>query len=97
MSEAQQGAGLPEKEFDELLASIDAAAPLIKGLRGGDSPPNKQADENDPFARREALLCALKPYLSQERCEAIDYLLRMWRIGQTVKAIGGLYVHSTDV
>ena len=95
MSELPEGGGLPEKEFNELLESIGAAAPLMTKLARPEGGTKQETDNT--FARREALLCALKPYLSKERCDTVDYLLRLWRIGQTVKTIGGLYVHSTDV
>lgn len=93
--ERESGAGLPDEEFSALLASIGTAAPMMKAL----SRPSGEASGNadDPCARREALLCALKPYLSKERCDAVDYLLRMWRTKEAIRAIGGLYVHSTDV
>ena len=93
--ERESGAGLPDEEFAALLEGIGAAAPMMKALM---RPSNtQQVDANDPYARREALLCALKPYLSEERCVAVDYLLRMWRTKEAIRAIGGLYVHSTDV
>ena len=97
MSELPEGGGLPDKEFNELLESIGAAAPLMKNLMHPSAESGTREAKDNTFARREALLCALKPYLSKERCDTVDYLLRLWRIGQTVKTIGGLYVHSTDV
>ena len=87
--------GLPDAEFAALLQGIDAAAPLMKALLP--QKPTQTLTTDDPCARREALLCALKPYLSKERCDAVDYLLRMWRTKEAIRAIGGLYVHSTDV
>ncbi len=93
--ERNEERGLPDEEFAALLQGIDAAAPLMKALLP--QKPIQSAASEDPCARREALLCALKPYLSKERCNAIDYLLRMWRTKEAIRAIGGLYVHSTDV
>lgn len=93
--ERTDGAGLPDGEFRAILEGIGAAAPVMKTLMR--PPSGVSADADDPYARREALLCALKPYLSKERCDAVDYLLRMWRTKEAIRAIGGLYVHSTDV
>lgn len=93
--ERADGAGLPDEEFKALLESIGAAAPVMKTLMRPQGGGIEHTD--DPCARREALLCALKPYLSKERCDAVDYLLRMWRTKEAIRAIGGLYVHSTDV
>ena len=93
--ERESGTGLPDEEFSALLNGIGAAAPMMKALMRPSG--NTGAEVSDPCARREALLCALKPYLSKERCDAVDYLLRMWRTKEAIRAIGGLYVHSTDV
>lgn len=35
--------------------------------------------------RRIALLCALKPYLSPRRCEAIDYFTKISKMGDVMK------------
>jgi hypothetical protein len=37
----------------------------------------------------EALLHALKPYLSPTRREAADYLLRLWRLGALIRNMTG--------
>lgn len=34
-----------------------------------------------------ALLCALKPYLSEERCRAIDYIIKIDRLGDVLKTL----------
>ena len=97
MSEEHLGeTGIPEEEFAAILQGIGTAAPLMKTLL---QPPHTGGNgkELDPCRRREALLCALKPYLSPERCAAIDYLLRLWRVGEAIKALGGTNVHPTDV
>ena len=44
------------------------------------SPP-----PSDAAHHRIALLCALKPYLSPKRCEAIDYFTRMSKMGDLLK------------
>jgi len=45
------------------------------------SPPRKKGKH------REALLCALKPYLSPERREMADYLIRVCRVYDTVREL----------
>ena len=79
------GKGIPDEEFSALLASLDKAAPLVRALsKGGQElPPAGQGGD------RRALLCALKPYLSPSRCEAVDYLLRLWQVGDTIKRLMG--------
>ena len=37
--------------------------------------------------RRSALLCALKPYLSPRRCQAIDYIIKLEKIGSLLQTI----------
>lgn len=79
MSE-REGSGLSEGDFADVMAGIDKAAPLLRamsGKGGGSASPS----------RREALLYALKPYLSPARCEAADYLLRLWQVGALIKNI----------
>ena len=38
-----------------------------------------------PMEKRTALLYALKPYLSPERCRAIDYIVGMERLGEWIR------------
>ena len=90
--------GLPEEEFSKLLQSVSTMAPLLKGFfppkgdfdRGGHegdthAPPLQGG--KDHCRRREALLLALKPYLSPERCAAVDYLIRLARVGDAIRAM----------
>ena len=81
MSEREVG-GLPEEEFAALMAQVDRAAPLMRALRGA-----KGAAEGGEGEARRALLCALKPYLSPSRCEAAEYLLRIWHLGELLKGL----------
>ena len=79
--------GISEEELAGLMGSISAMAPLLKGLL---SPADGKRERSAPAAeghchRREALLLALKPYLSPARREAADYLLRMFRVADVLK------------
>ena len=74
--------GLPDEEFNSLLQGLSTAAPLARTLLPLFGVEGKEGDAR--HARRNALLCALKPYLSAERGEAIDYLLRIARIGDVI-------------
>ena len=43
---------------------------------------------NDPAQRRRSdLLCALKPYLSQSRCDAIDRMIRISELSNVFKTL----------
>lgn len=84
MSE-EKNDGMPEEEFSALLQSVSTMAPLLRGLL---SPVGGGSEEkSDPCRRREALLLALKPYLSPARCDAVDYLIRLSRVGDAIKAL----------
>lgn len=90
--------GLPEEEFSRLLQSVSTMAPLLKGFfppkgdlgGGGKDDGHRDAPFHvgkAPCPRREALLLALKPYLSPERCAAVDYLIRLARVGDAIRAM----------
>lgn len=74
--------GLPDEEFSSLLESIHTMEPLLKGLGGV-----LGGKRSEPCQRREALLLSLKPYLSQTRCEAIDYLVRIARLQDALRSL----------
>ena len=81
--------GISEEELSGLLGSISAMAPLLKGLLSPAegkkvAPPPA---EGNGCRRREALLLALKPYLSPERCEMVEYLIRVGRISDLLRAL----------
>ena len=75
---APNSAGAPD--LGELIKGI---APMMSRLNGGEkrSSPSCEAD------RREALLCALKPYVSDGRREAIDYIIRISQVSDILKGI----------
>ena len=83
--------GLPEEEFSKLLQSVSTVAPLLKSFMAREAPPNPHGGtENgahDHGPRREALLVALKPYLSPARCEAVDYFIRLARVGDAIRSL----------
>ena len=80
--------GAATEDLAAVLKSVETFAPLIKGFLGasagkGETPPLP----TDAVERREALLCALKPYFSPSRAAAADYLLRIWRVGDAIRSI----------
>lgn len=70
---AAEVAAHPQKDISGALGAL---APLISGGLGGTS----KAD-ND----RACLLRALKPYLSEGRCEAIEYIIKFSKITDVIK------------
>ena len=70
-------------------ASAPQAAPVAatpeKG--GGQLPVAARGGERGGNAHRSALLCALKPYLSSDRRQAIDYIIKLDRLGDVLKTL----------
>ncbi|MBR2010451.1 MAG: hypothetical protein IKA06_01715 [Clostridia bacterium] len=77
-----EASGLSEEEFSSFMESINTMAPLLKGLGGVFGGKRSEA-----CAVREAFLLSLKPYLSPSRCEAVDYLVRIARIGDILRTL----------
>ena len=61
---------------------ISVLRPMMDGKHGEEKKEHARAND-----RRTALLCALKPYLSPKRCEAIDYITRLEKLGDVIKNI----------
>lgn len=85
----------PNANIGDVLANPDLMAklpevmavlrPMLNNQPEKASPPKNST--SDAAGRRIALLCALKPYLSHRRCEAIDYFTRMSKMGDLIKNI----------
>lgn len=80
--EQGESEGLSDAEFSSLLDSINTMAPLLKGLGGVLGGKRSEA-----CCRRESFLLSLKPYLSPTRCEAVDYLVRIARLGDALRTL----------
>ena len=57
---------------------ISTIAPVLAALKGTGA-------ESVKSDRRACLLGALKPYLCKERCDAIDYMIKLGRISELLK------------
>ena len=68
----------PNSSLPELVSAI---APAIAAL-GGYAQKKPQSEK---LCRRDGLLCALKPYLCRERCDAIDYMIKLGKISELLK------------
>lgn len=64
------------------LAQNDVLAALMPRLG-----KLSEASAREAGFKHEPLLCALKPYLSKERCETIDYIIRISKLSGL---IGGM-------
>ncbi|MBQ8849699.1 MAG: hypothetical protein IJ011_05145 [Clostridia bacterium] len=82
----------PETQTAEVSASMPDIGALVQSLapmmsKLGSSGKDRRGGESCESAKREALLCALKPYLSQGRREAVDYIIRISQISDILKNI----------
>ena len=62
---------------DKIPEIVNTIAPLLSASRKSSSAPHSD--------RRSALLCALKPYLCRERCDAIDTMLKIGSLTELLK------------
>lgn len=69
----------------EALAGL--ASSLAPALAALGKPASRESTKKSD--RRDCLLVALKPYLCRERCEAIDYMIKLGRISELMRNIGG--------
>lgn len=62
---------------DKLPELMTALMPALASMKGG--APKAAHGGGD---RRSCLLVALKPYLCRERCEAIDYMVKLGKLSE---------------
>jgi len=67
---------LPPELLTKLPVLMSAIGPTLKGKGAGDYKDDKTA-----------LLLALKPYMSPQRCDAIDKLIMFGRIGEIMRQL----------
>jgi hypothetical protein len=70
--------GISREALTGLMSSL---APAVSSHEGS----HKETKKSD---RRDHLLIALKPYMCSERCEAIDYMIRLGKISELIKSMG---------
>lgn len=79
--------------LSKLPTLMSSVKPIIEILGKGQSPkasasPNTDEKKEPPISdRRSALLCAMKPYLSHDRQVAIDYIIKLSRLGDILKTL----------
>lgn len=76
---------LGDNELMSRLPSVLSMLSPDKPTDGGDKPNG--GGKTPGCDRRVALLSALKPYMSPRRCEAIDYLIRINRMGDILRRV----------
>lgn len=100
-----QNEGAPQQGMPqispEMLARLpqmmSAMAPLLSGMQGksGEKSDGGKGGEAGDAERRKRLLAALKPYLSSQRKDAIDSILKVTEMTDLISQFGG-GKHSAD-
>jgi hypothetical protein len=74
-----------------MLDMLSLGSPPIAAPVGAQTDSDKEtgvtAKKSPSDDRRAALLCAMKPYLSHDRQQAIDYILKLSRLGSLLKTL----------
>jgi hypothetical protein len=70
----------------EKLPQIIAVMKPLMGAMPSPQPP-KEEKASSPELCRDNLLCALKPFLSPSRCEAVDTIMRISKLGTVFKQL----------
>ena len=77
-------AAVPQSETPSVPLSPEIMEKL-PGVMAALSPMLHGSGEKKAYDKKTALLNALRPYLSAGRCEAIDYIARLEKLGDVVK------------
>ena len=75
---SRQLGGISADKLSDIMATV---GPMLSSLGVGYAKDARGSTDGN----REALLCALRPYLSHERREMIDLLMRFMKIGDLLK------------
>ncbi len=70
-----------------LLENLPQILSVMKPMLAAAPPPKPPATRRDPISCRDELLLALKPFLSPERCRAIDMMIRLSRLGTVFRQL----------
>ncbi len=74
----------------ELMAKLPQMMAMLKPMLAANGNLEKSPPQNRPRSTedcRNDLLLALKPFLSPERCHAIDTMLRIAKLGTVIRQI----------
>ena len=80
---AESAAATVNFPIEKISEVVTTLAPMLSEF-GGKSPIGKEITGSRED-HRYALLCALRPYLSRDRREMIDYMLKFGKIGELIK------------
>lgn len=85
VSEGQESTTVSASHTGDASELIRTLSPMLSMLS---SPPTQSQSESKGADRRSALLVALRPYLSESRREAIDYIIKISQVSDLIKKAG---------
>lgn len=71
----------------EMMERLPQLISLIKPMLGTVTPTQADQKSSVTESERDRLLLSLKPFLSQKRCEAIDNMLRIGKLGSVLQGL----------
>lgn len=88
---AQSMPQIPPEMLARLPQMMSAMAPLLSGMQGkdGEKSDGGKGGEAGDAERRKRLLAALRPYLSSQRKDAIDSILKVTEMTDLISQFGG--------
>ena len=86
-SSAEQSVAAPAPlDTDAMMQKLPQMMKMLSPMLSGSGAKN-HSPAHDPSDKRTCLLLAIKPYLSPERCEAIDYIIKFSKLSEILKTI----------
>ena len=73
-------------DTDAMMQRLPQMMKLLSPMLSGGGAKS-QGSSAAPSDKRTCLLLAIKPYLSPERCEAIDYIVKFSKLSEILKTI----------
>ena len=73
-------------DTDAMMQKLPQMMKLLSPMLSGGGAKG-QGSSAVPSDKRTCLLLAIKPYLSPERCEAIDYIVKFSKLSEILRAI----------
>ena len=84
---AEQSVAAPAPlDTDAMMQKLPQMMKMLSPMLSGSGAKN-HSPAHDPSDKRTCLLLAIKPYLSPERCEAIDYIIKFSKLSEILKTI----------
>jgi hypothetical protein len=74
------------KPIMEMISGKEASVKSSEATVAASARLPALSEKKEPD-RRAALLCAMKPYLSPERCRTIDYVIKLSHLGDILKTL----------